>query len=130
MADDKKNGLKILVVDDEPLVCDAVRMLLTIDGHNVETAPDGQAALAMYAPGKYDLILLDYEMPGMKGDEVAAALNGLCPSQPILLLTAHGDMLRSSGRSLPGVKLIVDKPFQLAVLREGIKSVMTKSKAG
>jgi DNA-binding response OmpR family regulator len=116
--------LKILVVDDEPLVCDTVKMLLTFDGHAAETAHDAEAALAAFAPGKYDLIVVDYEMPGMKGDQLAAALKEKSPRQPILMITAHGDMLRTSGRSLTGIDLIVDKPFRLDVLRDGITKLI------
>ena len=115
---------RILVVDDEPLVCEAVKMLLVFDGHQVETARDGTSALTLAVPDKFDLVLVDYEMPGMKGDQLAAALKERLPDQPVLMLTAHGDMLRSSGRQLPGVDLIVDKPFRLDTLREGITQVM------
>lgn len=116
-----KSKLNILIVDDEPLVCEAVKMLLTYDGHQIEAAGDGPAALAIYAPGKFDLVMLDFEMPGMKGDQLAVAIKEISPTQPILLLTAHGDMLRSSGRLLPGVDMIVDKPFRLDTLRAAIE---------
>ena len=116
--------LNVLVVDDEPLVCDAVKMLLTVDGHKVETARDGAAALELYAPGKYQLVVLDYEMPGMKGDQLAVEIKRRMPNQPILMLTAYGEMLRSPGKPLKGVDLIVDKPFRLEHLREGIAKVV------
>jgi two-component system response regulator MprA len=99
-------------------------MLLTFDGHQVETARDGATALTMVTPDRFDLVLVDYEMPGMKGDQLAARLKEQVPNQPVLMLTAHGDMLRSSGRVLPGVDLIVDKPFRLETLREGINQVI------
>jgi CheY-like chemotaxis protein len=118
--------LSILVVDDEPLVCDAVKMLLMFDSHKVETAPDGPTALAAFAPGKFDLVVVDYEMPGMKGDQLAVAIKERAPRQPVLMLTAHGDMLRSSGRPLAGVDLIVDKPFRLETLRESIAKLMVE----
>src|ERR1043165_3631719 len=103
------NQFRILVVDDEPLVCEAVRMLLVFDGHSVEVARDGAEALTMVTPDRFDLVMLDYEMPRMKGDQLAAQLKERFPQLPVLMLTAHGDMLRSSGQSLPGVDLIVDK---------------------
>ena len=63
--------LRILVVDDEPFVCDAVKMMLTFDGHFVETASNGKDALGMFQVGKYDLIITDFAMPSMKGDALA-----------------------------------------------------------
>jgi CheY-like chemotaxis protein len=121
----KKRRL-VLVVDDEPLVCDAVRMLLTVDGYDVETASDGEQALAKFVVGKFDLVLVDYEMPKIKGDQLAAMLKELAPLQPIIMLTAHGEMLRASGRPLTGIDRIVDKPFRLETLRDGIAQVFAK----
>jgi two-component system sensor histidine kinase EvgS len=65
---------RILVVDDEPFVCDAVRMMLAFDGHQVETAGSGKEALSLFQTGKYDVVLTDYAMPAMKGDELAVAI--------------------------------------------------------
>ena len=117
---------RVLVVDDEPLVCDAVKMLLVIDGYEVETAADGNQALARLDAGTFDLIILDFEMPGMKGDQLAAIVKQRLPSQPIIMLTAHGEMLRASGRPLTGIDLLVDKPFRLEVLREGMAQAFAK----
>lgn len=120
MATDVSSKKRVLVVDDEPMVCAAVCMLLKIDGYDVETAGDGEQALAKLLNASFDLILVDYEMPGMKGDQLAATIKQRLPQQPIVMLTAHGEMLRASGRPLTGIDLIVDKPFRLETLREGI----------
>src|SRR5436189_6277296 len=70
---------RILVVDDEPFVCDAVKMMLTFDGHIVETASNGKDALEMFAKGKFDLVITDFAMPNMKGDELAATIKARAP---------------------------------------------------
>ena len=51
---------KILVVDDEPFVCDAVKMMLTFDGHEVVTANDAREALKFFEADKFDLVITDY----------------------------------------------------------------------
>ena len=112
---------KILVVDDEPYVCDAVRMMLAFDGHQVETAASGKDALAIFSPGKYDLVITDYSMPAMKGDELAAAIKSCAPNQPVVLITAYAEMLKSSDNPLLGVDFIVSKPFLLENLREAVE---------
>ncbi len=117
---------KILVVDDEPYVCDAVRMMLAFDGHQVETAACGKDALAMFNPGKYDLVITDYAMPAMKGDELAAAIKSRSPSQPVVLITAYAEMLKSSDNPLAGVDFIVSKPFLLENLREAVEKTTAK----
>jgi CheY-like chemotaxis protein len=112
---------KILVVDDEALVCEAIAMMLSFDGYEVVTAGSGNAALALFAPGKFDLVTTDYTMPGMNGAELALALKAQSPGQPVIMITAHSDMLKSSGTPLTGVDQVVSKPFQFAELRAAIQ---------
>ena len=113
----------ILVVDDEPLVCDAVKMMLDFDGHVVETARSAKDALAMLDMAKYDLVITDFEMPIMKGDELAAAIKARDPKQPVILITAYAEMLQASGNPLKGIDCMISKPFLLENLREAIAKV-------
>src|SRR5438309_11782070 len=114
---------RILVVDDEPFVCDAVKMMLTFDGHVVETASNGKEALAMFEVGKFDLVITDFAMPNRKGDELAAAIKARAPKQPVVMITAYAEMLQSSGNPLKGVDFIISKPFLLENLRQAIAKV-------
>src|SRR5436190_12096551 len=119
---------RILVVDDEPFVCDAVKMMLNFDGHTVETASNGKEALALFENGKFDLVITDFAMPTMKGDELAAAIKARSPKQPIVMITAYAEMLQSSGNPLTGVDFVISKPFLLENLREAIAKVAPDSK--
>jgi CheY-like chemotaxis protein len=123
---------KILVVDDEPFVCDAVKMMLAFDGHDVATANGGKEALTLFDQAKFDLVITDFAMPGMKGDELAVAIKARNPAQPVVMITAYAEMLQSSGKALPGVDFVVSKPFLLEHLREAIASVLpdANSRAG
>jgi len=89
-------GRRILVVDDEPLVCDSIRRMLAVDGYQVETATSGEAALALLGKDKFDVIITDYELPLMNGDELAAAIKALDPNLPIALITAYAESLQSA----------------------------------
>lgn len=111
---------RILVVDDEPFVCDAVRMLLTFDGHAVQTASNGAEALALFDKDKFDLVITDFEMPIMKGDKLAAAIKARDPKQPVVMITAYAETLQASSNSVMGVDFIISKPFLLENLREAI----------
>lgn len=113
---------RILVVDDEPFVCDAVKMMLDFDGHQVETACNGKEALEMFRKGRFDLVITDFEMPSMKGDELAAAIKKISPKQPVVMVTAYAEMLQTQGK-MPGVDLVIGKPFLLDSLRQAIAKV-------
>jgi CheY-like chemotaxis protein len=114
---------RILVVDDEPLVCDAVKLMLDFDGHDVGTACSGKEALAKLEQSRFDLVITDYEMPGMKGDELAAAIKTRDAQQPVVMITAYAELLQSSGNPLTGVYCLISKPFLLENLREAIAKV-------
>ena len=111
---------QILVVDDEPFVCDAVRMMLEFDGHKVETAGSGKEALALFEKTGYDLVLTDFAMPGMKGSELAAEIRSRNPKQPIVMITAYAEMLTANHTPLDAVDCVISKPFLLEDLRAAI----------
>ena len=117
-------GCRILVVDDEAMVCESIRMLLAYDGHRVETAGSGEEALKRFDGGNFDLVFTDFCMPGMKGDELAANIKNRAPDKPVILLTAFPPSYR-----VPAIDLVITKPFYLSTLREAIDTVMSKLRA-
>lgn len=114
---------RILVVDDEPLVCDALKMMLEFDGHDVQSAHSAREALAIFEPGKFDVIITDFEMPQMKGDEFAAKIKARDPQQPVVMITAYAELLESSKQPLTGVDFMIGKPFLLENLRAALIKV-------
>jgi CheY-like chemotaxis protein len=111
----------ILIVDDEPLVCQSVEMLLQPDGYIVEHARDGFEALAKFETGKYDMIFTDYFMPQMRGDKLAAAIKRRAPQQPVVMITAFPEKLQTSACPLGGVDSFICKPFDVEMLRTAIQ---------
>ena len=123
----KKPGNKtyhILVVDDEPAVSQAIKMLLEHDGHEVQTIDSGEATLGLLEHKKFDLIITDYFMQGMRGNQLAAIIKQHRPDQPIIMATAYAADFQSAGTPSGGVDLVLDKPFSLIELREAIAWVM------
>ena len=110
----------ILVVDDEPLVCLSLQILLASDGHVVDAAKSGAEALALFEPGKFDMVFTDYFMPEMKGDQLAAAIKKRSPKQPVVMITAFPEKLTSSDCPLGGIDSFICKPFELETLRVAI----------
>jgi CheY-like chemotaxis protein len=111
---------RILVVDDEEVVRKAIKLVLSSAHHLVETANSGKEALSSFRPGKFDLVITDYELPGMKGDELAAAIKAQAPEQPILMLTAYGEQLRASGGFPLAVDSLLAKPFDIQALQSEV----------
>jgi CheY-like chemotaxis protein len=114
----------ILVVDDEPLVCEAVRMLLSLDHHVVQTAGNAEEALALFEKGRFDIVMTDLVMPDMKGDVLALKIKAQDPKQPVVMITAHAESLPGMPQ---GVDFLVSKPFFLANLREAV-AMVTRTK--
>jgi CheY-like chemotaxis protein len=117
---------RILLVDDQALVREAVAMLLEIDCHKVVTACDGADALKQFQSGAFDVVITDYAMPGMTGDQLASAIRERNALQPIILLTAHASMLDAMGASLAAIDLVVPKPVTTSTLREALAKVLEK----
>jgi CheY-like chemotaxis protein len=111
---------RILVVDDEPMVCDAVELMLSFDGHSVKTAATGAEALACLEAASFDLVITDYAMPQMKGDELARRIKARDPATPVVMITAHAELLAATRTPLPGIAMVISKPFMLETLREAI----------
>ena len=107
----------ILVVDDDPAARESLRLLLNIDRHVVTEAGDGQEALALFTASRYDLVITDYLMPGMLGDELAQNIWNISPSQPILLVTAYAEKLLAAGQ--PG-EYMLSKPWSIDELRRAV----------
>ena len=87
------DGLKILLVDDEPFIREIIGEMLTAGGHDVATAEDGQAALSMTAASPdIDLIISDMEMPRVDGMELIQRLRGEEVVIPIIILTGNDEI--------------------------------------
>src|SRR4051812_8625594 len=109
---------RILVVDDQRDVCDSIRMLLSYDGHVIETASGAEEGLAKFDAGKFDVVFTDFSMPGMKGDEFAEQIKQRSPTTPVILLTAF-----PPGARPEAIDLVITKPFLLQNLRDGIQKL-------
>ena len=120
-------GLRILVVDDEPMVRTVTTKLLRMRGHEVRAVDGGPAALAALADGAaVDVVVTDLSMPEMSGRELAAALRQRHPGLPVLLLTGDTDA-EAEGED---VAAVVKKPFQLDALDAVVREVAGQSPGG
>lgn len=109
-------GMRVLVVEDEPLLAAAVRDGLRLEAIAADLAGDGDTALEMLAVNAYDIAVLDRDVPGPSGDEIARRIVAAGTGMPILMLTA-ADRLddKASGFEL-GADDYLTKPFELREL--------------
>jgi two-component system, OmpR family, response regulator RegX3 len=115
---------RLLVVEDEEAITDAVRFALTKQGFGVDVAPDGEAALAA-DPDAYDLIILDLMLPGIDGLEVCRRYREQSVV-PILMLTARTEELdRVLGLEV-GADDYVPKPFSMAELIGRVRAILRR----
>jgi CheY-like chemotaxis protein len=114
---------RILVVDDEPQVADTIRMVLALSGHTIEVADSADKALALYEPGKYDLIISDYSLGKMNGLQMAREIKSRSVNQPIILITAYAESMAMQKELLTDIDFMLGKPFALNQLHEALTTV-------
>jgi two-component system copper resistance phosphate regulon response regulator CusR len=119
---------RALVVEDSADVAETLQLLLAEKGHEVELATTGKEALAIFKPGKYDLVVTDYSMPSMNGIEMAEIIRRRSANQPILMVTAYAFTIAAyDGRPLP-VDHVLRKPFKPEEFQEALLKVTPERK--
>jgi CheY-like chemotaxis protein len=114
-------GKRILLAEDDPGARESINLLLRIDRHEVIEAANGREALALFTQDRFDLVIVDYAMPEMLGNELALNIKRLAPAQPILMVTAYFEKLVDS--HIP-VDAILSKPFGVDELRQAIAKLI------
>jgi len=115
-------GLRVLIVDDDPLLIRSLRETLQADGHDVTAAEGGQAGIDEFAASKqkgqpFDVIVTDLGMPYVDGRKVAASIRAADSEVPIVLLTGWGQRLIAENDTPHGVDRVLAKPPKLHELR-------------
>ena len=100
---------------------------MELDQHQVEIATSAHDALGAIQRGQFDLIIVDYEMPGTRGDAVADSIKAKAPQQPIIMITGHSEALRLAGNYPLAVDQVITKPFDMQELREAVRKMGTKA---
>ena len=114
-------GISVLVVDDEEPVREFVRRVLDEAGYTTSLAGSGPEALRVFSEqGTPDLLLSDVNMPGMRGDELAAAMRLQVPDLKVLYLTGFADQLFSERGLLWEGEAYLDKPCTVKGLLEAV----------
>jgi two-component system response regulator RegX3 len=118
---------RVLIVEDEPAIADAVEYALRAEGFVVDAVDDGSSALAAAREHEYDLLVLDVMLPGMSGIEVCRQLRGES-NVPVLMLTARdAEVDRVLGLEV-GADDYVTKPFSVAELVARVRAILRRQR--
>jgi signal transduction histidine kinase len=124
-----RRNLRILVVDDDPVLSRSLYEALASDSHQVELAPGGQAGIEAFRTAcdgarGFDLVITDLGMPRIDGRKVAEAVKSVSPDTPIILLTGWGQRLLDEGEIPPNIDRVLSKPPRLQQLRACIAELV------
>ena len=120
--------MKVLIVEDDPVIRDALKELLLHWGLVPEACADGKQALNLLEAGHFDLVLLDLNLPGLDGLEVCRQLRRLPVHQPLVLMLTARDSLDDNVLGLEqGADDYLVKPFEPALLKARIQALLRRA---
>ena len=108
--------MRVLIVEDEPLLADAIRDGLRLEAIAADVAGDGDSALELLSLNTYDIAVLDRDIPGPSGDEIARHVVASGSGMPILMLTAADRLVDLASGFELGADDYLTKPFELREL--------------
>ncbi len=124
-----ERSLHILVVDDQPVLCELLCHFLENDLHTVETAESGHEALEKFEAGHFDLVITDQVMTSMNGEQLAEELKARDATVPVILLTGFGEDWTADNQQPSAIDIVVAKPFSRSGLRQAMMQVARPASA-
>lgn len=116
--------MKLLVIDDDPLMLKALTDILRTDGHLVVTANGGLEGVDTFkSDPKFNVVITDLGMPYVDGRKVAKTIKELSPATPVILLTGWGQRILDEGDIPPHVNLVLSKPPKVRDIRQALLEV-------
>ena len=117
---------QILVIDDEQMILNMLRQVLTRYGHRVETAGDGQEGIEKFLEGQFDMVLTDVCMPGMDGNQVMHRIR-TSPKSDTPLIAMSGTPWALTNK---GYNRVLPKPFVIQELLDTVKILCQERQPG
>jgi CheY-like chemotaxis protein len=115
--------MRILIVDDEPLMVHTMAGILELYGHEVAQARSGAEALDLARQAPLHCAISDMRMPGMSGLELARGLRSLEPGLPVVLMSAYVDRSVVEACKQAGVLTVVEKPIDMDKLMDLLNNI-------
>ncbi|AZS37739.1 Response regulator MprA [Microbacterium lemovicicum] len=122
--------MRVLIVEDEPFLAEAIRDGLRLEAIAADLAGDGDTALEQLSVNRYDVVVLDRDIPGPNGDEIARRLARSAESPRILMLTAAARLHEKESGFEAGADDYLTKPFALRELVLRLRALERRPSAG
>ena len=122
-------AVRILLVDDDPAATRLYRAMLANDGHEVVTLDAGVDAVEVAARERFDLVITDFNMPGIKGDVTLSLLRARLPDLPVVILTSETSPTVEKRARAAGAAAFLRKPCNADVLTRTIARAVKKGTA-
>jgi len=106
------SAYRVLVVDDEPSICELLSMALKDESYEVVTAQNGEQALETFGQEPFPLVITDKNLPGMGGLELACCIKGQCPETDLVMITGYASKDSAIGALNAGISAFIEKPFE------------------
>jgi len=119
-----EDTIRILIVDDEALVCWSLSRALQEEGYEVSTAQSGEEALNIMTEWKFDLVVTDLRLPQLNGMDLLREIKRRFPQCKVLMISAFGTPKVRDEAMREGVLQFFDKPFDIKELRESVRSAL------
>ena len=125
-----RNDHYLLIVDDQPSICELLEEVFTSEGYRVETALNSDQAVRAIRALTPDLIFMDINMPGKNGLETLKDVQGLISDVPVIMITAYGELEDVMAvRRLGLIQHYITKPFDIISLIKLVRRIRHRNTA-
>jgi DNA-binding NtrC family response regulator len=119
----------ILVIDDEPSIADALKIILEDKGYDVLVAGTGLSGVEQSRQHRVDLIITDLQLPDISGLEVLSAIRERDPQSAVIMMTAHGTPEVSAEATRRGAYTVLPKPFLPSEVLNQVAAALSKRRS-
>jgi DNA-binding NtrC family response regulator len=118
--------VRILIIDDEPMMADSLKQNLMEEGYSVDTAASGAEAIELFDQGGHHLAICDLQLPDMDGLEVMRHMKDARPTTEVIVVTGYGSVARAVEATKAGAFYFVEKPFDFEEIQPLVEKALER----
>src|SRR6266536_4175009 len=122
----EKKDVRILIVDDEPVMADSLKQNLVEEGYSVDTAPTGAGAIELFDQAGHHLAICDLQLPDMDGLEVMRHMKDARPTTEVIVVTGYGSVQKAVEATKAGAFYFVEKPFDFEEIQPLVEKALER----